>query len=208
MEDWQVIRERCVARGEPMKRVPRETGIALNTIRKYVQSSAPPLRCGAPTRTPVMAAYESDVDALLKQEANITANRIAQVLRERYPSFNLRERAVRNYVALRRRILHPREVFIRQLYAPSDQVQFAFKDVMASIAGEQTDLHLFTMRLSLYQSRRTRDVCKKRPRYRRQFAAPEAAAIPNPCHKEGRTTIGPRAFLAPPTLSPQGIIPT
>jgi len=148
MDDWQVIRERCVARGEPMKRVSRETGIALNTIRKYVQSSAPPLRSGAPTRTPVMAVYESDVDALLKQEANITANRIAQVLRERYPSFSLRERAVRNYVALRRRILHPREVFIRQVYAPGEQVQFDFKDVIASIAGEQTDLQLFTMRLS------------------------------------------------------------
>jgi transposase len=148
MEDWQVIRERCVARGEPMKRVSRETGIALNTIRKYVQSSAPPQRCGAPTRTPIMVLYEADVDALLKQDANITAARIAQVLRERHPSFDLRERAVRSYVARRRSILHPREVFIRQVYTPGDQVQFDFKDVTAMIAGEETALHLFTMRLS------------------------------------------------------------
>lgn len=148
MEDWQVIRERCVARGEPMKRVSRETGIALNTIRKYVQSAAPPQRCGAPTRMPIMAAYEADVDALLKQDANITASRIAQVLRDRHPSFDLRERAVRSYVARRRGALHPREVFIRQVYTPGDQVQFDFKDVTAMIAGEETALHLFTMRLS------------------------------------------------------------
>lgn len=148
VEDWQLIRERCVARGEPMKQVSRETGISLNTIRKYVESSAPPERCGAPTRTPVMGAYENDVDALLKQDCKITANRIAQVLRERHPSFDLRERAVRSYVARRRGVLHPREVFIRQVYAPGAQVQFDFKDVTATISGEVTALHLFTMRLS------------------------------------------------------------
>jgi transposase len=45
-------------------------------------------------------------------------------------------------------MLHPREVFIRQVYAPGDQVQLDFKDVSASIAGAQTALQLFTMRLS------------------------------------------------------------
>jgi hypothetical protein len=165
MEDWQAIRERCVARGEPMKRVSRETGIALNTIRKYVESSMPPQRCGAPTRTPVMAAYESDVDALLKQDANITAARIAQVLRDRHPSFDLRERAVRSYVARRRRFLHPREVFIRQVYVPGDH--YVESRVMLSLAEDST----FEPGSSAFYKRRTRHNYSASSHARRPFSS-------------------------------------
>jgi transposase len=148
LENWKVIRERRVGNAEPIKHISRETGFAINTIRKYARASSPPQRDGAPTRTPLMAAYESDVDALLKQEPKITAIRIAQLLREQYPSFVLCERAERAYVARRRQLLHPKEVFIRQVYIPGDQVQYDFKDVTAFIAGDELELHLFTARLS------------------------------------------------------------
>ena len=86
-----------------------------------------------------MAAYEVDVDDLLKQEPKITSIRIAQILRERDPAFVLGERAVRIYVARRRALLHPKEMFIRQVYVPGDQVQYDFKDITAVIAGEARD---------------------------------------------------------------------
>jgi transposase len=148
LENWQVIRERCVGEEEPMKQVSRETGFALNTIRKYTRSSSPPQRRGAPTRTPVMAEYGSEVDALLKAEPRITALRIAQVLREKHESFRLGERAVRAYIARRRLRVHQKEVFIRQVYVPGDQTQYDFKDVKAIVAGEELNLHLFQARLS------------------------------------------------------------
>ena len=148
MEEWQVIRERCVGNEEPKKRVARETGMAPNTVRKYVASSTPPQRHGAPTRIPVMAQYESDVDALLKREPKITAIRITQLLREKHTSFSLGERAVRKYINRRRQLLHPRDMFIRQVYVPGDQTQYDFKDVKAIIGGEEIDLHLFMARLS------------------------------------------------------------
>jgi transposase len=148
LEKWQVIRERCIGNKEPMKRVSEETGIALNTIRKYVRSSSPPRRCGAPTRTPLMATYESDVRSFLEADPRITATRVAQLLREKHPSFALGERAVRSYIARQRLLAHPKEVFIRQVYAPGDQTQYDFKDVKAIVAGEQTELHMLTARLS------------------------------------------------------------
>lgn len=148
LEEWQTIRERCVGNLEPKKRVSRDTGRALNTVRKYAAAMLPPKRRGAPTRTPVMGVYENDVDALLASEPKITAIRIAQVLRERHPKFTLCERSVRAYVARRRRLLQPKEAFIRQVYVPGDQVQFDFKDIVAVVGGEETALHLFTMRLS------------------------------------------------------------
>lgn len=148
MEDWQDIRERGIGKGEPIKQISRETGVAINTIRKCLRSSSPPQRQGAPTRTPLMAAYENEVDALLEREPRITAARVAQVLLTNYPTFALGERAVRSYVARRRLLVYPKEVFIRQVYAPGDQTQYDFKDVKAIIAGEETALHLFTARLS------------------------------------------------------------
>ena len=148
MENWQDIRERRIGRGEDIKQISRETRFARNTVRKYTRSSSPPKRIGAPTRTPLMAAYERDVDELLKQEPKITSVRIGQLLRVKYPAFTLGERAVRVYVARRRAQLQPREVFIRQVYAPGDQVQYDFKDVTARLNGVDVALHLFTARLS------------------------------------------------------------
>jgi transposase len=148
LDQWQDIRERGIGKQEPIKQISRETGIAINTIRKCLRSSSPPERRGSPTRTSAMTAYESDVDALLKQEPRITAARMAQVLREKYPAFVLKERAVRIYVARRRTRMHPKEVFIRQVYVPGDQTQYDFKDIKAIIGGEEIDLHLFTARLS------------------------------------------------------------
>ena len=148
LEDWQVIRERRIGQGEAIKALSRDTGHAINTIRKYTTSSEPPQRRGNPTRTPDMSVYESDVDALLREEPKITAARIAYLLREHYPAFALRERAVRSYVARRRAMLCPKEAFIRQVYLPGDQTQYDFKDVRAMIAGEETQLHLFNARLS------------------------------------------------------------
>lgn len=148
MEDWQVIRKRRLVDGDGIKPLSRETKFARNTIRKYTRSSSPPKRSGAPTRTPSMAPYEGEVDALLEKEPKITSVRIGQILRESHAGFALCERAVRTYVARRRRLLHPKEVFIRQVYVPGDQTQYDFKDVTAVVDGVESKLHLFTARLS------------------------------------------------------------
>jgi transposase len=148
LDEWHVIRERRIGHAEHVKQISRDTGFAINTIRKYSRSSSPPKRTGAPTRTPLMATYQHDVDELLKRESKITSLRIAQLLREKYPSFAIGERAARVYVSRRRALLHPKEVFIRQVYVAGDQVQYDFKDIRAAIDGIEVDLHMFTARLS------------------------------------------------------------
>jgi transposase len=148
LEDWQDIRERRIGQAEDIKQIRRETGFAVNTIRKYTRTPSPPERTGAPTRTPLMAVYEHDVDELLRDEPKITSARIAQILRAKYATFTLGERAVRVYVARRRMHLQPKEAFIRQVYTPGDQIQYDFKDVKARIAGVDVALHMFTARLS------------------------------------------------------------
>ena len=96
-----------------------------------------------------MARFESQVDDLLRTTPKITSARIAQIIRERYdPTFAIGERAVRMYVAGRRARIVPKEAFVRLAYAPGDQVQFDFKDVVARIAGVDVALHMYVARLS------------------------------------------------------------
>jgi hypothetical protein len=52
------------------------------------------------------------------------------------------------YVAARRARIVPKEAFVRLAYAPGDQVQFDFKDVVARIAGVEVALHMYVARLS------------------------------------------------------------
>jgi len=44
VHDWETIRLRCGRNKEPIKLVSRETGIAPNTIRKYLRQAEPPAR--------------------------------------------------------------------------------------------------------------------------------------------------------------------
>jgi transposase len=96
-----------------------------------------------------MAQFEGHVDRLLSETPRITASRVAQVIRQTVdPTFNASERSVREYVASRRRRLVPKEAFVRLVYLPGEQVQYDFKDVVARIAGVETELHMFAARLS------------------------------------------------------------
>lgn len=96
-----------------------------------------------------MTRFASEVDDLLRTTPKITSARIAQIIRERHdPTFAIGERAVRMYVAARRVRIVPKEAFVRLAYAPGDQVQFDFKDVVARIAGIEVALHMYVARLS------------------------------------------------------------
>jgi transposase len=149
LDIWETIRIRCVRDKEPIKRVARELGISKNTVKKYVQSNMPPVLVTPPGRTSLMSRFESYVDELLRDTPKIAAARIAQVVRERVdPAFHISERAVRKYVAARRAQIVPREAFVHLMYAPGDQVQFDFKDVVARIAGVEVNLHMYVARLS------------------------------------------------------------
>jgi transposase len=146
---WETIRIRCVRDNEPYKRVARELGISKNTVKKYVQANTPPLQKVPTGRSAYMTRFESHVDDYLRDTPKISASRIAQLIRERIdPTFAVSERAVRVYVSARRSRLVPKEAFVRLTYAPGDQVQFDFKDVVARIAGVEVALHMYVARLS------------------------------------------------------------
>lgn len=147
MDTWLDIRTRH-RDGEPIKEIARTTGCSKNTIKKYLRSDAPPHQGSPVDRAPLMARFKTEVDELLRTSPTIRAPRLT-LLRERVdPTFRIGERAARMYVASRRAVIAPKEVFVRLVYAPGGQMQFDFKDVTALIGGVETKLHLFVARLS------------------------------------------------------------
>jgi transposase len=148
LDVWETIRIRCVRDGEPQKRVARELGISKNTLKKYVRSLCAP-HVNVAIRRSKVDAYQAHIDEWLRETPRITARRIASLLHERVDAnIAIGERALRRYVANRRRILVPKEAFVRAVYAAGDQAQFDFTSVTVTIAGVLVTLQLFVMRLS------------------------------------------------------------
>lgn len=148
LEIWESIRLRVVRDGEPIKTVARELGLSKNTVRKYVRALSAP-QYQSPKRTCRLDAYRYHIDDLLRRSPKITAIRIGNQLRAFVdPDLQISERALREYVANRRREILGREAFVRALYVPGDQMQFDFTPVELVVAGVLTKVHLFVARLS------------------------------------------------------------
>ncbi len=148
MEIWETIRLRCRRDGEKIKVVARELGISPNTARKYLRQGTPPQRKLRP-RARMLDHLQSHVDELIRSTPKITAVRVGTYLRQNVdPEFVADERTIRMYVAERRKLLVPREAFVRASYAPGDQSQFDFSPMTVKMAGVLIVVQLFVLRLS------------------------------------------------------------
>jgi transposase len=148
LDTWEIIRLRCVRDGEPIKLVARELGLSKNTVRKYVRSLQAPQHPGV-KRACRLDVYRYHIDDLIRRSPRITAVRVGTQLRAFVdPDLQISERALRAYVANRRREIVAREAFVRALYVPGDQMQFDFTPVDLVVAGVLRRVHLFVARLS------------------------------------------------------------
>jgi len=148
MDQWELIRLRCVRDGEAIKVVARELGLSRNTVRKYVRTITAP-QPKQRRRTHLLDPYQGRIDELLRAHPRITAVRIGRILCDQVAADLLvEESTLRRYVAGRRKLLIPREAFVRATYEPGDQAQFDFTPVRLEIEGVERDVELFVMRLS------------------------------------------------------------
>src|SRR5450631_606790 len=148
MEIWESIRLRCRRDGAQIKPTARELGIAPNTLRKYLRQDTPPKSKTLP-RPKVLDRYHSHIDELIRSTPRITAARIGSYLRQNVDAdLRIGERALRIYVADRRKVLVPKEAFIRAAYAPGDQSQFDFSPMSVYLGGGLVVVQLFVLRLS------------------------------------------------------------
>ena len=145
---WETIRLRCVRDKEPIKRVARELGLSPHTVRKYINTSIPPIKMTI-ERPAILEPYRAVIDSFLQDTPKITAARILTLLiRDHDQALSVSESTARKYVAGRRRLLIPKEAFVRADYTPGTQAQFDFSPMRAVINGIEHRLEIFVMRLS------------------------------------------------------------
>lgn len=148
MEIWEAIRIRCRRDGEKIKPVARDLRLAPNTVRRYLRQDEPPKARMLP-RPKRLDAYRTHIDELIRSTPHITAARIGSYLRQNVDAgLGIGERAMRVYVAERRKVLVPKEAFIRAAYAPGDQSQFDFSPMSVYLDGVLVVVQLFVLRLS------------------------------------------------------------
>lgn len=148
MNQWELIRLRCLRDKQPIMQVAREFGVAENTVRKYVRSDQPPTKIKL-KRSSILDEYQPIIDDYLKHTPKITSRRIGALLRERHGLKEIiGECMMRRYISRRREMLVPREAFIRAEYEAGDQAQFDFSPMKVCIAGREITAQIFVMRLS------------------------------------------------------------
>jgi len=148
METWETIRIRCRRDGDKIKVVARELGLSPNTVRKYLRQDGPPKYMATPRRK-LLDRYVGHIDELIRSTPKITAVRVGSYLRQNVDAdLRVDERTLREFVAARRRVLVPKEAFIRAAYAPGDQSQFDFSPMSVMLAGILVVVQIFVVRLS------------------------------------------------------------
>ena len=148
LKTWESIRLRCRRDGEKIKVVARDLSLAPNTVRKYARSEEPPRRKPRP-RAHLLDRYQSHIDELIRATPRITAVRIGTYLRANVDGeLSIEESTLRKYVAWRRRVLVPKEAFVRASYSTADEAQFDFSPVEVRLAGVLVIVQLFAVRLS------------------------------------------------------------
>src|SRR5664279_5554788 len=148
LDQWETIRLRCVRDGEPIKVVACDLGLSKNTVRKYVRSLQAPQHSGI-DRSCRLGAYRYHIDDWLHRSPRITAVRIGVLLRSHIDEdLHISERALREYVAVRRREIVAKAAFVRSLYGPADKMQFYFTPVKVLLNGVLMIVQLFVARLS------------------------------------------------------------
>lgn len=148
MQQYELIRLRCLRDGEPIKKVARDLGLAPNTIRKYLRSTGGPkeLRYERSTKLGPLVGV---IDDLIRSTPKITATRVGTILREQYDAnLIIGESQLRKVVANRRKSINPGEVFVRAHYMPGQVAEFDFTPVTIMLAGILTVIQIFAMRLN------------------------------------------------------------
>jgi transposase len=148
LDQWETIRLRCVRDGEPIKVVARDLGLSKNTVRKYVRSLQAPEHPGV-DRSCRLEVHRYHIDEWLRRSPRITAVRIGNLLRSQVDEdLQIGERALRYYVANRRREIVAKAAFVRSLYAAGAEMQFDFTPVKVLLSGVLMTVQLFVARLS------------------------------------------------------------
>jgi transposase len=155
--EYEILQRKYQVEGKPIKQIVRETGLARNTIRKYIRDpKQPAYNRVEPYARPVLGDFTGLVDEIVKKDREMprrerhTAKRIFERLRDEY-GYTGGESTIRNYVAARKRELglSARAVTFPIDHQPQEAAaQMDWGERTAEVAGIAVKAHLCCIRLN------------------------------------------------------------
>lgn len=155
MVDKEYIRKLYYLEGWSIRKISRQLPVSRPTIRKMLQDEKiPKYQLEQPRPSPVMDKYRPILEQWLQDDETAppkqrhTATRMFERLQEEY-GFTGGSSTVRRVVAQLRQSVS--EVFIPLTAAPGEQIQVDFGHALVILAGVETKVCLFCMRLKYSQ---------------------------------------------------------
>jgi len=158
VEDYTSVRKAYYVKGKSIRAIHRETGIARETIRKMIIEPEPePYRLEEERPAPVLGAYKERISELLQESETLprkqryTGKKIYQLIRGE--GYQGSQGHVINYVSQQRRAQKQKTAYIPLEFDSGQDAQVDWGEVVVRIAGEETIVQFFNMRLNYSKAR-------------------------------------------------------
>jgi len=141
VSEWAEIRHLHQVESVPKRELARRFGRDVKTIRRALSATEPPLVRKTPRRGRLLDPYEAQVRQWIKDEPDITARRIAVLVRGK--GVEIGDRAVAKYVKWLREQLRPREGFVHRSERAGRTLEIDFMETRALVAGVERRVLVF-----------------------------------------------------------------
>ena len=155
MDQVHVIRHKVLREGASVRQVAHELGISRNTVRKYLEQSAPVRRLRGRRARPVWARVQPRLEELLAEweprttaKQRLTGVRLHRALREE--GYQVGLTMLHEYLRERRR--QRTEVYVPLIHRAGDEAQVDFFEVTVELNGQWHKAWKFLLRL-MYSGR-------------------------------------------------------
>ncbi|HEX9709599.1 MAG TPA: hypothetical protein VGB42_06500, partial [Candidatus Thermoplasmatota archaeon] len=145
MSQWAEIRHMFLVDGVTKREISRRLRVNVKTVRRALRQEKAPRRRVSPARGRRLDAHRAQVETWLLEDPKLSAKRIGKLLRPqvgRVPA-----RTVRDFVAVVRSALYPREAFVHRTHAPGATMEADFGETLAVVGGRLRRVHFFVATL-------------------------------------------------------------
>lgn len=158
VEEIEEIRRKYFIEGWSIRKSSRELKHCRRTIRKAIMQAEPAgYKLQEPRPKPVIGPYEGRITGLVQENRSLprkqryTSRKIFQIIQEE--GYQGSEGSVRRYVAEVKQSTQKAQAYLPLEFDPGMDAQMDWGQAEVIMAGEQTTVHLFVMRLNYSRAR-------------------------------------------------------
>ena len=158
VEDYAEIRRAYFVEGKSIRQIHRELGFARETVRKALIHPEPePYQLSEERPAPVLGDYRERIQELIEESDTLprkqryTGKKIYQILQSE--GYQGSAGHVQNYVSQQRREQKQKTAYIPLEFDSGQDAQVDWGEAMVRIAGEETKVQIFSMRLNYSKAR-------------------------------------------------------